>query len=39
MTTGTWNVVVINPNGQEGTNGSVIFTVTAPTTTVPDNIR
>ncbi|MEN6611268.1 MAG: IPT/TIG domain-containing protein [Methanoregulaceae archaeon] len=26
--TGTWNLVVINPDGQEGTNASVTFTVT-----------
>ncbi|MEN6611678.1 MAG: hypothetical protein ABFC24_12625 [Methanoregulaceae archaeon] len=25
---GTWNLVVINPDGQEGTNASVKFTVT-----------
>lgn len=27
---GVWNVTVINPDGEEGTNASVTFTITAP---------
>jgi PKD repeat protein len=27
---GVWNVTVVNPEGQEGTNASVTFTITAP---------